>query len=161
MWKRSKSIIQRLFILSKIFDLLVILCMICRLKSRKEKFFHFAPEMKIFYASFIILLLCIPVLPQFYNTGQAPASVKWSQINTTNFQIIYPDDFYHEANRVANLLEYMYSYIAADYVLKPEKISIILYNQSVLSNGYVAWAPRRSEWITTPPRESYSQDWCY
>ncbi len=115
--------------------------------------------MKIFLSSFIILFLSFSASSQFYNTGQAPASVKWSQIKTDNFQVIYPDDFYQEANRVANFLEYMYSYISEDFSLQPKKISVILYNQSVISNGYVAWAPRRSEWITTPPRNSYSQDW--
>lgn len=115
--------------------------------------------MKIFYTSCIILFFCLAASSQFYNTGQAPASVKWAQIQTENFQVVYPDEFYREANRVANLLEYMYTYISADYDLEPEKISIILYNQSVMSNGYVAWAPRRAEWITTPPIESYSQDW--
>ena len=110
--------------------------------------------------SLLLFLIYFPVIPaQFYNTGQAPASVKWEQIKTHNFQIIYPDSFYNEANRAANLLEYMYGHISADYDFKPEKISIILYNQSVLSNGYVAWAPSRAEWVTIPPRDSYSEDW--
>lgn len=41
----------------------------------------------------------------------------------------------------------------------PKKISVILYNQSVRSNGYVVWAPKRVEWITTPTQDTYVQDW--
>lgn len=115
--------------------------------------------MKFLFCLAIFIFFSLTTTSQFYNTGQAPASVTWYQINTDNFQIIYPDSFYHEANRTANLLEYMYKNIPNDYDHRPEKISVILYNQSVLSNGYVAWAPRRAEWITTPPSVSYSQDW--
>jgi hypothetical protein len=135
--------------------------MIHQPKYPGKKHFHPDRDMKIriSFLAIFLLLLSLKVLPQFYNTGQAPASVKWFQINTQNFQIIYPDGFYKEANRITNLLEYMYEYVSADYQVHPEKISIILYNQSVISNGYVAWAPSRSEWITTPPEENYCEDW--
>lgn len=96
---------------------------------------------------------------QFYNTGQAPFSIKWMQIKTENFQVIYPQGFYQEANRVAVTLEYMYEYTSADLEHRPRKISILLHNDNVRSNGYVVWAPKRSEWVTTPPEESYAQDW--
>lgn len=110
---------------------------------------------------YIIALLALPVFvnAQFYNTGQAPASVKWKQIKTDNFQIIYPSGFYLEANRAANLLEHLYEHSSADYSKRPKKISVILYNQSVYSNGYVVWAPKRSEWVTTPPQNTYVQNW--
>ena len=115
--------------------------------------------MKTFLLSSVLLIVCLDAVPQFYSTGQAPASVIWEQIKTDNFQIIYPREFYDEANRAANLLEFMYAEISTDYDIHPKRISVILYNQSVLSNGYVTWAPKRAEWITTPPTESYSQDW--
>lgn len=108
-----------------------------------------------FIQVFLIFRLCA----QFYNSGQAPTSVKWQQINTENFQIIYPFGLFDVANQTANLLEYYYSVVSADYDILPRKISILLYNQSVQSNGYVVWAPRRAEWVTTPPQESYPQQW--
>ena len=108
---------------------------------------------------YLLLMRSIWVFSQFYSTGQAPDSVKWEQINTDKFQIIYPVGFYDEANRVANILDYMYEYIAADYSKPAIKVSIILHNRSVISNGYVSWAPKRSEWITTPPQDNYAHDW--
>ena len=119
--------------------------------------------MKILLKTYLCITVYISTLTlanaQFYNTGQAPSSVRWMQIKTENFQIIYPSGFFKEANRAANLLEYVYTYSSKDYSKEPKKISVILYNQSVLSNGYVAWAPKRAEWITTPPQDTYVQDW--
>jgi hypothetical protein len=114
---------------------------------------------KALFILFLNFLINATILGQFYSTGQAPFSVKWQVINTDQFQIIYPDGFYNKANKVANLLTYYYHRISYDFPIKPKKISLLLNNQSVLSNGYVAWAPRRMEWITTPPQESYPQDW--
>ncbi len=110
---------------------------------------------------FLIVLFALPGrnFAQFYNTGQAPASVSWMQIKTEHFQIIYPEGFHEKANKAANLLEYIYDYGAENYRKKPKRISVILYNQSVRANGYVVWAPKRSEWVTTPPQETYVQDW--
>jgi hypothetical protein len=107
----------------------------------------------------IRFLFAIPLCAQFYNSGQAPASVKWEQIKTENFQIIYPSGFFKTANHAANLLEHYYTLVSADDKIKPRKISILLYNQSVKSNGLVSWAPKRAEWITTPPQDSYPQEW--
>jgi len=118
---------------------------------------------KISLKTYLFLIAFISALPianaQFYNTGQAPSSVRWMQIKTDKFQIIYPSGFYKEANRTANLLEYIYKYSSEDYSKEPKKLSVILYNQSVRSNGYVVWAPKRAEWITTPPQDTYVQDW--
>jgi hypothetical protein len=96
---------------------------------------------------------------QFYNAGQAPPRVRWMQVKTENFQVIYPSGLYSEAGRCANILEYMYEFSSANLEHKPRKVSILLYNESTVSNGFVVWAPRRSEWITTPPSDSYAQDW--
>ena len=115
--------------------------------------------MKIVFQFTLFLFLLQYADGQFYNTGQAPASVKWMQIKTDNFQIIYPLGFFKEANRAANILEYMYDYIGADLDRKPKKISILLYNQSTQSNGFVVWAPKRAEWVATPPLDTYAQDW--
>jgi hypothetical protein len=99
------------------------------------------------------------VLSQFYNAGQGSTSIKWQQINTNHFQVIYPAGFYKQANKTANLIEQYFDSVSADYSIKPEKTPVLLYNESVESNAFASWAPRRMEWITTPPQESYSQNW--
>lgn len=96
---------------------------------------------------------------QYFQTGQDPASIKWRQINSENFQLIYPDYYEEEAQKLALVMEKVYNYKSKSLQHKPKKISIILHTQTVKSNGLVAWAPKRSEFYTTPHQGIYSQDW--
>ncbi len=100
------------------------------------------------------LLLCLT----FFNTWaqesvtqetNAP-SVNWYQINTPNFRLLYPKGFETQAQRVANTLESIREPEAKTMGVLPKKISIILQNQSSVSNGFVTLAPRRSEFYTMP-----------
>jgi hypothetical protein len=79
-----------------------------------------------------------------------PPSLKWYQINTPNFKVLYPKGFEVQAQRMANTLEQIRTPEAASMGVKPKKISIILQNQSSISNAFVTLAPRRSEFYTMP-----------
>ncbi len=96
---------------------------------------------------------------QYYETGQDPASIRWRQINTVNFQLIYPEDFEAQAQRVAFIFEKVYEYAAENLQQRPRKISVVFHTHTVESNGLVAWAPKRVEFFTTPNQQIYSQDW--
>ncbi|HMQ00511.1 MAG TPA: hypothetical protein PKC24_12075, partial [Cyclobacteriaceae bacterium] len=78
---------------------------------------------------------------------------KWNQINTPNFRIIYQPDFEPEARRMAARLDQIHHPLAASLGVKPKKIPIILQNRSAISNGFVALAPRRSEFYTMPSQD--------
>ncbi len=116
-------------------------------------------RMKHLFSLFIILSIGFVARAQYFQTGQDPASLKWRQINTENFQLIYPDYYEEQAQHLAQKLEKVYEY--GSYTLKhePHKISIILHTQTVQSNGMVAYAPRRSEFYTTPNQKIYPLDW--
>lgn len=105
------------------------------------------------------LLTSFIVEGQYYVSGNNPAYVNWKQINTSNFQVIYPEEFSEKAQRVANILEQGYEYTTKTLNRMPEKVSLVLHNQTAVSNGMAVWAPKRMEWYTAPPRDSYSQDW--
>lgn len=96
---------------------------------------------------------------QYFQTGQDPASLKWRQINTENFQIIYPDYYEIQAQNLASIMEKVYIKGGQTLNYQPKKISIILHTQTVKSNGLVAWAPKRSEFYTIPHQGIYSQNW--
>ncbi len=96
---------------------------------------------------------------QYFQTGQDPAFLKWRQINSENFQLIYPDYYEVQAQKLARVMEKVYNYESKSLFHKPKKISIILHTQTVKSNGLVAYAPKRSEFYTTPHQGIYSQDW--
>lgn len=96
---------------------------------------------------------------QYFQTGQDPASLKWRQINTTNFQVIYPDYYESRAQRLAAIMETVYKKAGTTLHYQPKKISIVLHTQTVSSNGLVAWAPKRVELYTIPHQGIYAQDW--
>ncbi|MCF6357734.1 MAG: hypothetical protein L3J54_07995, partial [Draconibacterium sp.] len=109
---------------------------------------------------FFFLLIGISNLKaQYFQTGQDPASIKWRQINSPNFQLIYPDYYELQAQKLAGIMEKVYAYKSNSIHYKPEKISIIIHTQTVQSNGLVAYAPKRSEFYTTPHQGIYPQEW--
>ena len=127
---------------------------------KKKSFIHYQFRK---LAPIIIMILIFffnhTSFAQFYETGQDPSSIKWHQINTGNFQIIFSDDFTTEAQRLANILEYSYEYCSKTLNWQPKKVSVILHNHSVTSNGLVVWTPKRMELFTTPPQDIYPHDW--
>src|SRR5680860_1361235 len=112
--------------------------------------------MKKLLLLFVIFCGISNLKAQYFQTGQDPASLKWRQINTENFQLIYPDYYELQAQKLANVMEKVYDYGGNSLLHKPKKISIILHTQTVKSNGLVAWAPKRSEFYTTPHPVSYT-----
>ncbi len=108
----------------------------------------------------VIILLIMSLLPlawagaQYYDTGQDPASLKWLQIKTTHFRIIFPEDFGMEATRYARLLEESYGKLSALYPGARTNIPVIIHNHSMQSNGYVSWAPRRMELFPLPGQDN-------
>ncbi len=96
---------------------------------------------------------------QYFQTGQDPASIKWRRINTENFELIYPDYYELQAQKLAYVLEKVYNYGSYSLKYNPRKISVILHTQTVSSNGLVAYAPKRAEFYTTPNQGIYPQDW--
>jgi len=107
----------------------------------------------------LFVLASIAVKAQYFETGQDPASLKWRQINTENFQLIYPDYYEDQAQVLAQKLEMVYNVGSNSLNHNPSKISVILHTQTVKSNGLVAYAPKRSEFFTTPHQGIYPQDW--
>lgn len=111
------------------------------------------------FSAAIFCTYSYPVKAQIFDSEQNPPSVRWRQINTKNFQIIYPTAFESEAQRMANTMQSIIQKVSYSLHKEPRKISIILQNQGTGSNGFVQLAPRRSEFYTTPPQEFDYQDW--
>lgn len=103
------------------------------------------------------ILLTLYCSAQFVNFGQDRASIRWKQIKTDRFQIIYPDFFEKNAQKAANLFTRLYDH-ANTLQVSPRKISVILHADGGVSNGNVALAPRKSELYTMPSQEP-GDDW--
>ncbi|MEO7991639.1 MAG: hypothetical protein ABI663_18950 [Chryseolinea sp.] len=106
------------------------------------------------YFLFVVLYVLIS-FPGFSQTvlPNNPPSLKWYQVNTSHFQVIYPKGFEAQAQRMANTLEYIHDPEAKTLGSKPKKISVILQNQSSVSNAFVSILPRRAEFYTMPSQD--------
>jgi WD40-like Beta Propeller Repeat len=102
----------------------------------------------------LILLFFVGNIHLFaQDNNQNPTALKWSQIKTPHFQLIFPSQISMIGNRTANVLETVYQPISQSLGVYPKPISIILQNQTTESNGFVTLLPRRSEFFTTPPQD--------
>src|SRR3954466_6979665 len=99
----------------------------------------------------LLLFFVLPALAQESVTQETNApSVKWYQLNTQNFRVLYPQGFETQAQRVINTLETIREPEGKSMGAVPKKISVILQSKSSLSNGFVTLAPRRSEFYAMP-----------
>lgn len=114
---------------------------------------------KLFTIVFLLIVFGISVNGQYFSTGEDPARLRWRQISTLNFQLIYPDHFEQQAQKLANYFEKVYKSGGNTLYHNPRRISIIFHTQTVKSNGLVGWAPRRMEIFTPPHQSIYGQDW--
>jgi hypothetical protein len=104
----------------------------------------------------IPFLFCLGVIQGSYAQEvleNNPPSLKWYQIKSPHFKVIYPAGFEQQAQRVTNTLEHIYEPEAKSLGVRPRKISVVLQNQSSISNGFVTMIPRRSEFYTMPPQD--------
>ena len=107
---------------------------------------------------FCCLLACLSVqsfAQSFPLLEQNPSRLRWRQLRTPHFRVIYPHGFDGEAQRTANLLQAIYEPVSQTLGRKPRAISIILQNQTTISNGFVTMLPRRSEfYASAPPQDA-------
>lgn len=100
-----------------------------------------------------------PVSAQYYIAGQDPASINWQRIDHPDFEIVFPESASFQAYQVANILEESYKRVSQTLDHKPKKITIVLHNQTVVSNGFVSPTPFRMELFTTPPQDNQPVPW--
>ena len=106
-------------------------------------------------------LLVSDAIGQYFLTGQDPASVKWSQIKTEHFQIIYPREYVKMAQYYINLMTLTSPYVSQPYIEMEEqkRLPIVLHNRTTTSNALVGIAPYRADFFEMPPHDSYPQIW--
>jgi len=114
---------------------------------------------QVLFLIILFFFFTIKVKAQFFTNGEDPGSVCWKQINTPNFQIIFPKEYKTKALQLSYVLEKVYDYGYRTLDHKPKKISVLLHTRTSISNGNVGWAPRRMEFFMTPDPSGYSQKW--
>ncbi|MBX2894564.1 MAG: hypothetical protein KF763_03925 [Cyclobacteriaceae bacterium] len=115
-----------------------------------------------------LLLVSAAVLIYFSAFSQSATvlennpNLKWKQIKSPNFNVIFPEGFEVQAQRMANTLEHIRIPESKTLGGAPRKVSIVLQNQSAISNGFVSITPRRSEFYGMPSQNYNFQgnlDW--
>ena len=86
----------------------------------------------------------LPVLSQ-----NQPA-LRWQEVRTPHFRVLYADGIDSAAQRTAARLEQLHGPSAVTLGVSPRPISIVLQNQTTVSNGFVTFLPRHAEFFTTP-----------
>lgn len=116
--------------------------------------------MKLFHIVVFLLFFSIVVKGQFVDNGADPSRLRWKSVRTPHYQVIYPERNDSMAYRYALFLERAYPHMGktigrSEYRSFP----VVLHPENMLSNGLVAWAPRRMDLITTPQAKLAAQSW--
>ncbi|WP_372754425.1 hypothetical protein [Labilibaculum sp.] len=115
--------------------------------------------MKICYLIFLLISGGNFAFGQYYSTGQDPASIHWKQIDTKDFQIIFPQQYEEKAKYMAAIFQDLLQKEGKDLQHRPKKFSVVVHTHSATSNGMVAWAPKRMEVYNTSAPDNDSQLW--
>ncbi len=96
---------------------------------------------------------------QYYLSGQDPASVKWRQIDTKHFKLVFPKEYDSVAQHYANLLMLSMPHVAHPYLKQARPLTIVLHNLSTQANAMVSPAPYHADIFDIPSQETYAQTW--
>lgn len=102
----------------------------------------------------LFMMHCSFISAQYYETGQDPSSIKWLEIKTAKFRVIYPESYGNEGIMFAKSLEDSYGRLRNLFPERKFRIPVIIHSYSTESNGYVAWAPKRMEIYPSPEQNS-------
>lgn len=110
---------------------------------------------------FIALFFVFSAHAQFVEIGNEPSNVKWSQIATKNYKIIYPRGLDSLARVYATSLEQSALTIGNTVGYTPNQMfrkpmPVVLHPHTSYSNGQVSWTPRKVDLYTVP--DAYTPD---
>jgi hypothetical protein len=127
----------------------------------KPKFTFFMSKQVFYIIPILILLTGAPMYSQIVDLEQNPPHLKWLQINSEHFKLIFPKDYEKQAQNVVQYLEAVYLPNAKNLGCLPRKIPVIIQSQTAVSNGFVDPIFRRSEFFLTPPQGGFngSTEW--
>lgn len=113
----------------------------------------------------LLLLLALPATAQFYTQGSEPAGLRWRQITTPDYRVVYPEGLDSLARVYADILERVKRPVGATAGYIPNQeykrpLPVVLHPYTAHSNGMVADAPRRMSLYTTPDFDPHdASDW--
>ena len=116
---------------------------------------------KLLLSALLILTGFSPTLQaQFYTLGNDPANIRWRQIRTDRFILVYPEETDSLAREYLDALESSAQAVMRPLRISPRRIPVVIHPYTTLSNGSVAWAPKRMDLFSSPdPYGTTPQPW--
>src|SRR5690606_25758514 len=108
---------------------------------------------------FITLITSCKIFSQIIDDEQAHADIKWRQIDTENFRLIFPSSFENAAQKLAAQLPTLQRQSRENLNVSPPKITLILQGNHINQNGFVQLAPRKSELLPVPSSTADNYNW--
>ncbi len=115
--------------------------------------------MKRVWIAILLLLSLSQIQAQYYLGGQEPSGTKWKQIKNDTLNILFPVEAAAHAKRYAIYQSFAWSTIPNSNSKQISQTPIVLHPNSITSNGFVSWAPKRIEVVTTPAFDSEPEPW--
>ena len=116
-----------------------------------------------------VLAAVLPAKAQYYTSGDDPASLRWNQLTTEHFRLVYPRGDDSLAYRYARLFESESLRSMEGLYRSPEafekhlsarwRLPVVLHTQTSEANGLVAWVPLRLEVYSQPSPTSEPLSW--
>ena len=82
--------------------------------------------------------------------SQNPPVLRWQEVRTPHFRVLYAGGLDSAAQRTAARLEQLHGPGVATLGVNPRPISVVLQSQTTVSNGFVTFLPRHAEFFITP-----------
>lgn len=121
----------------------------------------FFRRFKLFTYTFTLHLIFSTIYShaQYYQTGVESFNTIWKKKEFRNIRLIFPAEADSLANLFVSTLSLSDSLNDTDYRIGKKRIDVVLHPNTVLSNGFVAWAPRRMELVTQPDAGNDASLW--
>lgn len=103
----------------------------------------------------VALLISGEAGAQFFSNGADPGALRWNQVKTENYRVVYPEGLDSLARVYAGNLENVRKAVGRGIAMLPNgnysrPMPVVLHPYTSTGNGMVTWTPRRMELQTTP-----------
>ena len=82
--------------------------------------------------------------------SQNPPDLRWQELRSPHFRVLYPKGLDTAAQRTAGRLEAVHGPDGATLGVQARPIAVVMQNQTTVSNGFVTFLPRHAEFFITP-----------
>ncbi len=87
---------------------------------------------------------------QYFSVGNDPSGIKWRQIKHQDFTLIYPDYYESRAKELYHTSSIILPSVSSSLYLKPYHFRAVVHPETIQSNGWAMWVPRKVELAPIP-----------